>query len=134
MELIEQLKNEHIQIIDLFDEIEAAQETVVQKEKLKNLKDLTMSHVKLEEEQLYPVLCKSHYEEVRKMCGIFYDIMTQYSSDLIKSLDALLALPSLKEKEPWTAYFRMRNRMKDRIAIEETALFPAYKVTQIGTR
>jgi DUF438 domain-containing protein len=124
MGLIRDLKLEHQKILQLFDEVEKSKFT---KEKIIiELKNLAISHLQKEDQQLYPSLLNSEKEEIRGIASIFSNIMKKYSKDVISSINNLLDCNGKVNQDSVDNFKKISDKIKDRIVIEETILFPLY--------
>ena len=124
MTLIDDLKSEHTQILQLFEELEEAKYT--DKSLTNELKEVAMTHLKKEDELLYPSLMESDKEEIRHTAKIFSDIVKKYSEEFLEVVDNLLTFENEVDEDAISDFEKIRDRIKDRIAIEETMLFASF--------
>lgn len=135
MDLVAQLKKEHVEIMRSFESIRVG----VSKRKLGNgdlvdelreLKDTLVAHLDLEDKMLYPALAESDEEETKElgekfseeMLGIsktalafFGKYMSETISDLVKSSEFRKELDEII------------NIVNKRVNLEEDVLYPAFE-------
>lgn len=121
------LREEHIAIRNLFNEIDAIDDFENKKILIKDLQEVLTPHLKKEDEELYPVLEKSADEEVRRMAKIFAFTMQEYARNFDDVINKMLAVSGELPLELLASYEKIRTRIKDRIIIEEVTIFPAYE-------
>lgn len=127
MDLIKTLKLEHIKILDFFDKIDATKDFGARKALFHILATVTASHLKKEDELFYPVLANSSEMEIRKLGTIFSDAMKGYALEFNVVIQKVLASNNVLSFDLEADYAKMRDRIKHRIELEETVLYPAYK-------
>jgi hemerythrin-like domain-containing protein len=134
MDLILQLKQEHVQIIYLLEEILAETKKTEENSKLipklREFKSVLLNHLKLEDSLLYPVfekvkdvkmneLGKSFSEEMLAISKValkfFADFEKEEVSKLIKDQNFKAQLQGIIKV------------VKKRVSVEEKILFPAYQ-------
>lgn len=123
------LKEEHITIRNLFNEIDAIDNFENKKIHIKKLQEVLTPHLKKEDEELYPMLEKSADEEVRRMAKIFAFTMQEYARNFDDVINKVLASTGELPLELMANYVKIHDRIKDRIVIEEVTIFPAYEKT-----
>jgi hemerythrin-like domain-containing protein len=134
MELIQQLKQEHVEIMHSFESIKEG----VSKGKsgdndlineLGELKDILVAHLDLEDKMLYPMLIKSGGEakelgekfsdEMKKITKSALDFFEKYMKETISNL--LQSSEFRKELE------KIIKAVTKRVETEENILYPAYE-------
>ena len=125
-QFIEELKIEHGKIIGFFNTIEASEKFNDQKNLVKELTALVVIHLKKEDEQLYPKLALSKNEEISKMGSIFSMAMKNNSKDFVAFVERFLSSTE-PNSELMDTYKMISGKIRDRITIEETVLYPAYE-------
>lgn len=125
--LIKILKEEHQMISDILDEIEIASDLENKKILIKKILNILMSHLKREDEELYPALEKSKDEEVVKMAKIFSETMKGYAEDFFVVTEKILSLTGDIPLDIDLESKKIYERLKDRVIIEEVTIFPAYE-------
>lgn len=121
------LREEHVAIRNIFDEIDAASDLENKKILIQKLQEVLKPHLKKEDEELYPTLEKSSDEEVRRMAKIFALTMQEYAVNFSVIINKVLASTGEMPADLATSYEKIRDRVKDRITIEEVTIFPAYE-------
>lgn len=125
------LKEEHVAIADIFNEIDAASTLENKKVLIRKLLVVLGPHLKKEDEELYPTLEKSTDDEVRRMAKIFAVTMHEYAENFTNVVNKILsATEEDMSPELIVQYEKIRDRVKDRITIEEVTIFPAYEKIQ----
>ena len=127
MELIKTLTEEHKIIGEIFDAIDNASDQENRKILIQKLLTVAGDHFKKEDEQLYPVLLKSPDEEVRSMADIFSLTMGGYAKEFGVIAEEIMATDSVLSAELVIRYEKIRDRIKDRVVIEEVTIFPAFE-------
>ena len=125
-QFIDELKNEHRKIVDLFDKIDESEKFSVKKELVRELTALVTVHLKKEDEQLYPVLASSKNEGAAKLGIIFSSAMKDNSGKFIVFVEKFLGSADLND-ELSGAYKKISEKIKSRVIIEEAILYPAYE-------
>lgn len=127
-EFIQILEEEHDFIRGIFNEIDATDGLENKKILLQKLQSVLMPHLKKEDEKLYPALKESPDDDVRRMASIFSATMKGYSENFDMFLKEVLAMTDGEMSVDLTEkYHSIRDRIKDRITIEEVTIFPAYE-------
>lgn len=127
MELIKTLVSEHETINEIFDAIDATGDLENKKILIQKLLSVAGEHFKKEDEQLYPVLQASPDIEVREMASIFSLTMGGYAKEFIAVTDEILASSGEMSAVLAINYEKIRDKIKDRVVIEEVTIFPAYE-------
>lgn len=127
MDLIKTLVSEHETINEIFDAIDAASDLENKKILIQKLLSVAGDHFKKEDEQLYPVLQASPDIEVREMASIFSLTMGGYAKEFIAVTDEIMASNEEISATLATNYEKIRDKIKDRVVIEEVTIFPAYE-------
>lgn len=119
MDLISQLKQDHVEILRLFLDKE-----------LVELKDFLITHLDLENKMLYPALAKCLDKEPR-------ELSMKFSKEMLGIAEVVMAFFDKYEKtdvkklvandEFMKEYTTLIDAVKKRIAVEEKILFPAYQ-------
>lgn len=125
MNLIETLKTEHQQILALFDQIDKTTDLIKLKDLIKNLVDITIQHLNKEDTILYPSLAKSKNEEIQHIGSVFSTTMQDYVKDFTSVVTTILNTQEITP-EMLAQYQKNRDKIKNRITIEETILFPTF--------
>jgi len=131
MDLIQQLKEEHKQISYSFEEIkEVFKGKNHFSDKIINLKELLINHLKLEDKLLYPKFSESKQSEIKKIGEDFQEEMTQISKKVMNFFTKYELQNILKLKEDTqfkTELEEIISAVKKRLEIEENILFPAFE-------
>lgn len=126
--LVSILKEEHLIIRGIFDEIDTASDLENKKIFIRKLQSVLAPHLKKEDSELYPTLERSPDEEVRRMANVFSSTMGVYAGDFAIVASKMLSISSGGASQDLLAdYENIRDRIKDRITIEEVTIFPAYE-------
>lgn len=127
-DFIQTLEQEHSVIREIFDAIDASSDLENQKKLTQDLLEVLTPHLRKEDDQLYPTLVKSPDEEVRQMANIFHLTMEAYAENFASVAKVIMELEgNAIPKEVLTDYEKIRDKIKDRITIEEVTIFPAYE-------
>lgn len=129
LDLIKTLEEEHRIMRDLFDGIDKEGDLENKKNLIRKLQTVSISHLKKEDEELYPVLEKSKDEEIRRTGKIFSITMKDYAMNFIIDTEMILALTNKISPSIYADYRKVCDRIKDRISIEEVTIFPEYEKT-----
>jgi hypothetical protein len=119
MDLISQLKQEHIEILRL-----------IEGKSLRELKEILIIHLKLEDKLLYPVLENCINKKSREIGQQFSKEMLTISKTAMKFFkeyekkDIEKLSKDIKFKKEFS---KISNAIKTRIKIEEEILFPEFK-------
>ncbi|KKU82188.1 MAG: hypothetical protein UY07_C0002G0045 [Parcubacteria group bacterium GW2011_GWA1_47_8] len=127
-DFIKTLEREHNVIRDIFDAIDTTNNLENRKNLIQKLQEVLVPHLEREDTKLYPTLIKSSDEEVRRMANLFHLTMKSYAENFALVINRILAING--EDVPSDIaldYNRIRDRIKDRMAIEEVTIFPAYE-------
>jgi len=135
MDLIIQLKQQHVEILRFFESIgselsKASGEKNYLIEELAGLKDFLISHLMLEDKMLYPALEKSKAKEARELGKKFSAEMLGISKVAVKFFEEYLSmnlsdlLKSTKFKKDAGLIIKT---VKKRVDVEENILYPAYE-------
>lgn len=125
-QFVDELKNEHRKIVDLFDKIDGSKGFNAKKELIKELTSLVTGHLKKEDERLYPVLATSKNEGVAKLGAIFSNAMKDNSEKFMTFVEKFLNSADLND-ELSGMYKKISEKIKNRVIIEEAVLYPAYE-------
>mgnify|MGYP003971749823 CR=1 FL=1 len=133
MDLILQLKQEHVQIIYLLEEIVAETKNKESSKiipKLREFKSVLLNHLKLEDSLLYPAFEKAKNAEMNELGKSFSEEMLAISKVALKFFADF-------EKEEVSKLIKDQNFkaqlqgiikvVKKRVSVEEKILFPAYQ-------
>jgi len=127
MNLIETLKIEHQQILALFDQIDKTPDLIKEKDLVKNLVDITTQHLNKEDTLLYPAISQSKNEETKQTGLVFSSTMPDYVSGFTKVVTDILNTDKITP-ELLSQYQKIRDKIKNRITVEETILFPSFEL------
>lgn len=127
MSIIPTLREEHVEILKMFNQIDATDLFEEKKEKINELKGFVIKHVITENEDIYPILEKSQTPDSVKLGKVMSSLMQSYSVDFIAAIDAILMGGSSSEKQMIDAFNESVIDIKNRIKIEELLLFPEYE-------
>lgn len=127
MSLIETLKIEHQQILALFDQIDKTPDLIKEKDLVKNLVDITTQHLNKEDTLLYPAISQSKNEETKQTGLVFSSTMPDYVSGFTKVVTDILNTDKITP-ELLSQYQKIRDKIKNRITVEETILFPSFEL------
>lgn len=127
MDLIKTLVGEHKTINEIFDAIDAATDLENKKILIQKLLSVAGDHFKKEDEQLYPVLQASPDIEVREMANIFSLTMGGYAKEFHIIADEIMKSSGEMSAVLTINYEKIRDKIKDRVVIEEVTIFPAFE-------
>lgn len=127
MDLIQVLKAEHQIILGIFADVDATSGLEDKKVLFRKLMPIAVTHLNKEDTQLYPAFQRSPDAELRKMAEVFSSTMGGYAKELSEVVNEILTSHTGLSPALVTHYEGIRDRIKDRITIEETVLFPAYE-------
>ncbi|MBS3107345.1 hypothetical protein J4468_00340 [Candidatus Woesearchaeota archaeon] len=119
MDLIQQLKQEHIEILRLFEGMD-----------LRLLKETIITHLELENNLLYPALAKCKEKEPKELSLKFSKEMIGISKKTLVFFGKYEKINVLKLRKDVEFNKGLAERImeiKKRFAIEESILFPAYE-------
>jgi len=135
MQLIQQFKQEHVNIVHLFegvksgisDEAVDAQSLIGE---LRGLKEILVAHLELEDKLLYPKLASSEAEEARELGKKFSEEMSKISNAALAFFGKYVTVEASELKN--NAEFEKElsgiiEVVVKRVEIEENTLFPAYE-------
>lgn len=128
--IISELKEEHKNIVSFFNKIDTANSLEEKKSFVSDLKKLIGEHLRKEDTIIYPVLLQSDDKEVLALGQSFLNSMVGYSEILIGIVDRIMESSDHLYIETVKDYENIRDRIKDRMFVEEVALFPAYEKEQ----
>lgn len=128
--IISELKEEHKKIVSFFNKIDTANSLEEKKSLVSDLKKLIGEHLRKEDTIIYPVLLRSDDKEVLALGQSFLNSMVGYSEILIGIVDRIMESSDHLYIETVKDYENIRDRIKDRMFVEEVALFPAYEKEQ----
>ncbi len=134
MELITQLKQQHVEILHFFESIgsEAAKKDSKDNyliDELKGLRDFLVEHLVLEDKMLYPPFEKSKIKEVNTLGKNFSKEMLGISKAAMAFFEKYtnMALPDLLNDAQFKKDTALLIKtVKKRVNIEEKILYPAY--------
>jgi len=127
MNLIETLKDEHKKILELFDEVDSVDAVKEKKILVEKLKKLAIKHLTTEGKEIYPKIKEAKEKDIRDLGELFSELMNKYSTEFLNIIKKIEESHNEIEKEIIEKYSRIKDRIKDRIVLEETTLFPAYE-------
>ena len=127
-DFIKTLEGEHQVIRDIFDQMDATNDLENKKNLIQKLQAVLEPHLRKEDTELYPALIKSSDEEVRRMANIFHLTMEAYAENFALVAGKILSIESRDVPSDIVVdYENIRDKIKDRITIEEVTIFPAYE-------
>lgn len=127
MDLIQILKEQHQVILGIFSDIDATSDLENEKTLFKKLMPIAVAHLEKEDTQLYPALKNSSEDDIRQMVEVFSVTMSGYAKELSGIADEIIASQGVLSTEIFGRYEKIRDKIKNRITIEEVTLFPAYE-------
>jgi DUF438 domain-containing protein len=130
--IVLELKEEHKEIISFFNKIDIANTLEEKKKLVQDLKQLLSEHMRKEDTLIYPILLQSDDKEVRALGNGFLNSMVNYSEIFLGVVDSVMKSSGPMGLEAMKDYENIRDRIKDRIFVEEVALFPAYERERSG--
>lgn len=83
-------------------------------------------HLQKEDGRLYPVLAASSIQEIAKLGSVFSMAMKDTSEKYVAFVETFLKSDKMTD-ELTDAYNRINKAIKNRVAIEEIVLYPAYE-------
>lgn len=125
-EFIQTLENEHKEILEILHEIDGTEDVSSKKILVKKLMAVIAPHLKKEDDILYPSLMQSDDESVRRMASIFASTMGGYAKKLEFVADEIISTNIGISDAMQADYEKIRDRIIDRITVEEVTIFPAY--------
>lgn len=123
---IKELKSEHKEIINFFNDIEKSEKFEDKKILVQKLTSLVVTHLRKEDDRLYPVLAASNIQEIAKLGNVFSIAMKDTSEKYVAFVEAFLKSAEMTD-ELTDAYKRISEKIKNRVTIEEIVLYPAYE-------
>jgi hemerythrin-like domain-containing protein len=134
MDLIAQLKEEHVQIVRLFEETESYASGKNPNgsnlnSSMNEWKEVLIQHLKLEDEALYPKFKNSESEECKNLGEKFSEEMSTISKAALVFFDKYNSTESsdlINNEEFVNELAEIINVIKKRVEVEETILFPAF--------
>ncbi|MEK6885563.1 MAG: hemerythrin domain-containing protein [Nanoarchaeota archaeon] len=134
MDLIVQLKQQHVEILHFFKAIgdEMAKGDVEDNyliEELNNLKDFLIAHLALEDRMLYPSFEMSKFKEAQNLGKKFSTEMTAISKVAMiffEKYNNMILSDLLKNAKFKKEADLIITTVKRRVGIEESILYPAY--------
>ena len=135
MSLILQLKEEHVQLIRLFEEVksEISQgdiEPNILVEQLRDLKYILLAHLALEDKLIYPKLTSSDNKEAQNIGKKFSTEMAEISNVVLAFFGKYIIIDIQKlksDKEFEKELTGIIEAVVKRVELEENTLFPAYE-------
>ena len=134
MDLILQLKQEHVRIIYLLEEILTETKKVEEDSKLipklRELKLVLVNHLKLEDNLLYPVFEKAKDAKMNELGKGFSEEMLAISKVALKffaDFENEEVSKLIKDQDFKTQLQGIIKVVKKRVSVEEKILFPAYQ-------
>ncbi|MFA7300759.1 MAG: hemerythrin domain-containing protein [Candidatus Shapirobacteria bacterium] len=125
MDLIDSLKSEHQQILSLFDQIDQTTDINVIHQLVKQLEIITSKHLQEEDDSLYPSFAQSKSQETKQIGTVFSNTMPEYVADFTKVTATILNTDTITP-EILSQYQKIRDKIKNRIIVEENILFPSF--------
>lgn len=124
--LVRQMKKQHQHLLDGLRDVQSLGVTTPgAKDKLFKIKELLLTHVKLEDELLYPGLRASADPEAQRLAELFESEMEDISKDAIAFFEKYV------EADHGTSFSRdiahLILGIRKRIEAEESLLYPAYE-------
>ena len=134
MDLILQLKQEHVRIIYVLEEILTETKKVEEDSKLipklRELKLVLVNHLKLEDNLLYPVFEKAKDAKMNELGKGFSEEMLAISKVALKffaDFENEEVSKLIKDQDFKTQLQGIIKVVKKRVSVEEKILFPAYQ-------
>lgn len=125
--LIIDLKKQHDALIDLLDKIDRCTSAPDRLSLLKELKSVAVAHLQVEDDYLYPHLLDSQDVALVKIGATFSSLMADYSELFLTLLDKVFSSKGDLSKAMLDEYVLVSTKLRDRITVEESILFPAYE-------
>lgn len=126
-DIISELKEEHREIVSFFDKIDTAKPLEEKKKFVQDLEEFLSQHMRKEDTLIYPILLQSEDKEVRALGQGFLKSMVSYSEIFLAITKRVMESSGPIGLEAVKDYENIRDRIKDRIFVEEMALFPVYE-------
>jgi hypothetical protein len=70
----------------------------------------------------------SALEDIRQTAAIFSGLMVRYSADMLGLVRNIISQEGQLNAEIINDFSKIRGKIRDRIMVEETVLFPAYTI------
>lgn len=125
--IISELKEEHKEIASFFNKIDIANTLEEKKTLVQDFAKFLGEHMRKEDTIIYPILLQSDDKEVRALGNGFLNSMVSYSEIFLGVVDNIMKSSGYMVPEAVKDYENIRDRIRDRIFVEEMALFPAYE-------
>lgn len=125
--IIVELKEEHVRIVDCLNEIDMNGAPEKVKELMKQLQVIVVKHLQKEDAFIYPELFRSKNDTIVSLGRNFLDSMVTYATIFQDVTRRIEESPDGFDISIKQEYEDMCGKIKDRIFIEEKALFPAYE-------
>ena len=127
-DFIKTLVSEHHEIREIFDTIDATSDLSIKKDFIQKLQAILAPHLRKEDTKLYPALIGSSDQDVRRMANIFHLTMKSYAENFTIIAGKIFSIEVGEiPMNIVSDYENIRDKMKDRITIEEVTIFPAYE-------
>lgn len=130
--IVSELKEEHKEVASFFNKIDIANTLEEKKKLVQDFAKFLGEHMRKEDMLIYPVLLRSDDKEVRALGNGFLNSMVSYSEIFLGVVDNIMKSSGPMGIEAVKDYENIRDRIKDRIFVEEMALFPAYERELLG--
>ena len=129
MDLIKELKEEHVEIMRYFEKIKILKSNEKIVEEISSLKELLIEHLKLEDRMLYPALKDCENNKAKEAGDKFSEEMNEVSKVVLKFFDKYQ-----DKNRILTDYKKFINETEEiikavskRVSAEETILFPLFE-------
>lgn len=126
-EIVIELKKEHQEIISMLNGVDVASSKETREKQIIDLRAFVVKHLEKEDAFVYPKLTLSHNKILIDLGEEFFHSMQEYSHLFISVTDRILKSDVVLDARLVTDYEDMKNKIKERIFIEEKVLFPAYE-------
>lgn len=127
MDLISDLKNEHQQILQLFNEIDQTVSLEGKKKLVATLMELMTAHLKNEDEQVHRPIIASDNEKMHILGVTLSEMVVDHIGNFTEVMSRIKACPDVMDEQLIKDYMDIRDKIINRIAVEENLLFPAYE-------
>jgi len=135
MDLIDQLKDEHKRILNSLSTVgslikDKGQTNITLLDSLKELTDILMPHLDLEDKLLYPAFEKSKVEELKRLGATFSKEMQGITKVAVAFINKYQNIPIEKLRKDKVFLKTLNvivNKVNQRVLIEEDILFPVYE-------
>ncbi|MEI8096620.1 MAG: hemerythrin domain-containing protein [Candidatus Moraniibacteriota bacterium] len=125
--IIFELKEEHKAIIIALNEVNFGGNLEETKVLIQTMQSVVTEHLRKEDTVIYPALLGSQNEALVSLGTSFLHSMIAYSEIFVDVTRRIGESSGSIDAGLVSEYESMRNKIKDRIFVEETALFPAYE-------